>query len=201
MTVGLLAYGFVHVMIAFISVQIAWGGDAGGQEASNSRALQQVALQPMGSAVLIVCAVGLAALVIWQLIEAAIGNQQYADKKRLWKRCTSACRAVVYAVLYFTAVRAVTGSGGNSESTQEGLTGRILIVPGGVAIVLVIALIIAAVGVGQIITGVLKSFEDGLDSGVHTWVKRLGQIGYIAKGVAIILVGSLFGWAAVSPRP
>lgn len=200
-TVGLLAYGFVHLMIAFISAQIAWGGDAGGQEASNSGALQQVAQQPMGSAVLIVCAIGLAALVIWQLIEAAIGNQQYADKKRLWKRCASACRAAVYAALCFTAVRAVTGNGGNSENKQEGVTGKILTMPGGVAIVLLIALIIAAVGVGQIVTGVLKSFEDDLDGGVHTWVKRLGQIGYITKGLAIILVGSLFGWAAVSHDP
>lgn len=200
-TVGLIAYGLVHLVIAFICVQIAWGGGASGQEASNSGATQQIAQQPFGYVVLIVCAVGLAALVVWQLIEAAIGNQQYSGAKRLFKRIASVGRSAVYAFLCASAVQAVAGAGGDSEEKQESMVGQVLGMPGGVVIIALAGVVIAAVGVGQIVSGVKKSFEDDLDGGVALWVKRLGQIGYITKGVAIIFVGGLFMWSSITHDP
>ncbi|GAA1190659.1 DUF1206 domain-containing protein [Brevibacterium paucivorans] len=200
-TVGLLAYGVVHLVIAFICVQIAWGGGASGQEASNSGATQQIAQQPFGYVVLIVCAVGLAALVVWQLIEAAIGNQQYSGAKRLRKRIASVGRSAVYAFLCVSAVQAVAGAGGDSEEKQESMVGQVLGMPGGVVIIAVVGVVIAGVGVGQIVSGVKKSFEDDLDGGVAQWVKRLGQVGYITKGVAIIFVGGLFMWSSITHDP
>jgi hypothetical protein len=53
---------------------------------------------------------------------------------------------------------------------------------------------------------VRKSFKDDLDGralrGPHgTAVLRLGQAGYIAKGIAVGIVGALFVWAAISYEP
>ena len=68
--VGLVSYGVVHLLVAWIALNVAFGkrGDA-----SPNGALKEVAQQPLGE-VLLVMAVGLFVLTIWQLIEATVGR-------------------------------------------------------------------------------------------------------------------------------
>ena len=47
----------------------------------------------------------------------------------------------------------------------------------------------------------MKKFTDDLAGGVGRSVVRLGQVGYIVKGIAFIIVGGLFGWAGISYDP
>src|SRR3954452_13850832 len=65
--VGLIAYGVVHLLIAWLALQLAWGG--GGGSADQSGAMATVASQPFGKGLLWVLAVGLIALAVWQLAE------------------------------------------------------------------------------------------------------------------------------------
>ena len=58
-----------------------------------------------------------------------------------------------------------------------------------------------AVGVSQIVKGVKQNFTEDLRAGVGAGVRRLGVIGYCAKGVALAIIGVLFGWAAISYDP
>ncbi|MET1052246.1 MAG: DUF1206 domain-containing protein, partial [Mycetocola sp.] len=63
---------------------------------------------------------------------------------------------------------------------------------------------VLAVGVYFVVKGVKKKFlEDITAPGGQTGrtVTRLGQVGYIAKGVAIAVVGILFGVAAFTHDP
>ena len=46
--------------------------------------------------------------------------------------------------------------------------------------------------------GIKKKFTDDLAGGVGQEVIRLGQAGYIVKGIAYVVVGGLFGWAGVT---
>ena len=66
--VGLIAYGVVHLLVAWLALQLAWGG--GGQSADQSGALATVAGQPFGKPLLWVIALGLIALAVWQAAEA-----------------------------------------------------------------------------------------------------------------------------------
>ena len=75
--------------------------------------------------------------------------------------------------------------------------------PAGQVIVLVTGLIIIGVGVAGIVKGVTKSFSEEIDTSsmspvVRKGVARLGQVGYIAKGVALGVVGGLLSYAALT---
>ncbi len=70
LTVGLIAYGVVHILIGWIALQIAWIGRGQGQEASQKGALAEMAQQPFGVVLLWITVIGLFALAVWQLIEA-----------------------------------------------------------------------------------------------------------------------------------
>src|SRR4029453_6219251 len=65
--VGLIAYGVVHLLVAWLALQLAWGG--GGKSADHSGAMSPLAQQPLGKPLLWVLAVGLIALAVWQAAE------------------------------------------------------------------------------------------------------------------------------------
>src|SRR4051812_17321578 len=65
--VGLIAYGVVHLLVAWLALQLAWGG--GGQSADQSGAMRTLAESPLGTPLLWVIAVGLIALAVWQAAE------------------------------------------------------------------------------------------------------------------------------------
>jgi len=70
-------------------------------------------------------------------------------------------------------------------------------------IVVAAGLIIIGVGVAQVIEGVQKSFAEEIDTSsmppaARASVAQLGQIGYVAKGVALGLVGGLLSYATLT---
>jgi hypothetical protein len=69
--------------------------------------------------------------------------------------------------------------------------------------VVVAGLIVVGVGVAGVVKGVRKSFGEEIDTSSMSpvsreGVARLGQVGYIAKGVALGLVGGLVSYAALT---
>jgi hypothetical protein len=203
--VGLLAYGVVHLLIGWIALQIAWSG---GGDASTGGALKTLAEQPFGRTLVWITIVGFVALVAWQIATALWGYRQYDDAKRLLKRTSSVGRAVVYGALAVSAVKIVTGSQGGSggDSKQEGLTARMLGEPAGRVLVAAVGIAIVAVAVAMIHRGLTDGFEHDLESRATSGtsgstVLALGRFGYVGKGIAIGVVGILFGWAAISYDP
>lgn len=198
-TVGLICYGVVHLLIAWTAVQLAWGG-GGGQEASSNGALKELAAQPFGRVLLVVVAVGLLTLVVWQVLEATIGHTRFAGGKRTVKRLSSVAKAVVYAALGVSAARtALTASSGGSS--EETLTQRLMSAPAGAALVGLVGLVIAIVGVVQVVRGVRRTFLEDLDGGVSKAQQGLGVAGYAAKGITFVVVGGLFALAALTVDP
>ncbi len=203
--VGLVAYGILHLVVAWLAVQVAWTHKQ--KQASSKGAIRTMAEQPFGSVLLWILAVGLAALAVWQLLEAAFGHRQEEGKKRLYKKGTSVGRAIVYLVLAFSAVKVVTSSGGSSKSSSKrALTARLLAASGGQLLVALVGVAIIAVGIVLISKAVRTSFKKDLGPKVRSGtggdaVVRLGQVGYTAKGIALGIVGALFVWAAASYDP
>ncbi|HEY9290776.1 MAG TPA: DUF1206 domain-containing protein [Microlunatus sp.] len=197
---GLCAYGAVHLLVAAIALQVAWGGPG---QASEQGALNAVASTPVGPVLLVVLGVGLLALVPWQGFEAVFGHGrvaiQHDRKRRTLKRLSSAGRALIYLALGLTAFRFIGGS--TSKSGEETLTGRLLAVPFGQVLVVVVGAAVIAVGVSQIVKGARGSFTEDLRGSVSTPSIVVGVVGYIAKGISLVLVGGLFGWAAITYDP
>lgn len=198
-TVGLLAYGVVHLLVAWIALQLAWTGT--GDSASQQGALQQLASGTFGDLLIWITAVGLFALTLWQLFEAVWGHRdREAGRKRIVKRLGSAAKAVVYLALGVDAVTTAVGSssGGNGERT---LTARLMSVSAGRYLVAVLGVAVVVVGGRLAYRGLKKKFTRDLAGSVPPAVVRLGQIGHVAKGVALAIVGVLFVVAAVTVDP
>ena len=196
--VGLVSYGLVHLVVAWLALQIAFGRR---EDASPGGALQQLSRQPLGSVLLWVMAIGLFTLVIWQVLEATIGREATNRDGRLRKRLSSAGRAVVYLALGLLAARMAMGGGGGSGNGEQTLSTRLMALPFGRILVGAVGVAVIAVGVAQIVKGVKQKFREDLVSGVEPVVQRLGTAGYCAKGIALAIIGGLFGYAALTYDP
>jgi uncharacterized protein DUF1206 len=210
--VGLVAYGVVHLLIAWLALQLAWGvGGSGGESADQSGALSTLAEQPLGKPLLWIVAVGMIALAVWQLAETLrwrhdLSASGDAKKKAAQKIGKSVAKAVVYAALAVLAIRFATGGGQSSSSSQQQQTAGVFGWPAGRWLVGLAGLVIIGVGAYHVYKGVSKKFLKQLDLGratprTRSLVEKLGLAGFPAKGVALGLVGGLLVWAAVTFDP
>ncbi|SDR97096.1 DUF1206 domain-containing protein [Microlunatus soli] len=197
---GLCAYGVVHLIIAGIALRLAWSGDG---QASEQGALRTLAGTPAGPLLLIMVGIGLAVLVPWQALEAALGHGKVAvehdPKRRTLKRLSSASRALVYLLLAASAFRFVGGAG--SGSSEDSITAKLMTLPLGRILVAAVGIGVIAVGVSQVIKGSRRSFTADLVGSTSAAGRAVGVAGYITKGIALALVGGLFGWAALTFDP
>ena len=196
--IGLASYGLLHLVLAWIAIQIViWRrGDA-----SSEGALSQLRQQPLGEVLLWIMAIGLFTLTVWQAVEATIGRDQPSRDGRLRRRLTSAGRAVVYFALGLLAVGVAVGSTSGSGEGEETFTAKLMGVPFGRVMVAAVGAVVIGIGVAQIVKGVKQSFIEDLDRGAPPMVRRLGTVGYCARGVALSIIGVLFGWAAITYDP
>jgi hypothetical protein len=201
-SVGLVSYGVVHLLIAWIALRVAWGG---GGDASQQGALSALAKSGFGPVLLAVVALGMLTLALWQVVEAVFGHgrvaQQRDEAHRTRKRLSSTGRAVVYLLLGVSAARLVLGAGSSGGQQEEGLTNRLLDVPLGRVLVVVVAAAILAVGISQVVRGVKHKFTEDLSGDRTRSTLALGLAGYVAKGVALGVVAGLFAWAALTYDP
>lgn len=198
-TVGLITYGIVHILVGWIALQIAWSGNGESQEASQQGALAQMAQHPIGLVVLWLTVVGLFAMTAWQAAEAGWGHRDKPSGfKRIRKRLGSAGRAITYAAIAVAAITALRGAAQSGDQKQEGWTARLLALPFGRVLVGAVGIVIIVIAVRLVVRGINRKFTDELAGGISPTVERLGQIGYVSKGVAFAVVGGLFGWAALT---
>ena len=143
-------------------------------------------------------------LVVWRVLEFAFGYPEESDEKKRWrKRATSLGKAVIYGALGWSAVQTATGSGGGGGT--DGTTAKIMQLPGGQLIVGAIGLAIIGYGISLIVRGWTEKFREHLDAQGQSGQDgsayvTLGKVGYIAKGVALSVIGGLFGYAAITHR-
>jgi len=201
---GFIGYGVLHLAVAWIAVQLALGN--GGEEGDQAGAFRTLAGQPFGRFILVVTIVGLAAMTIWQVLLAGFGHRDKRGAGRAFERVASGARAVVYAVLAYTAGKVVAGAPSNSAEQQQHATAGVMAKPAGVWLVGLAGLVVLAVGIGMIWYGAKRKFQQKLMLGrmsarTRSVAGRLGQVGYIAKGAAFGIVGLLLADAAVTNDP
>lgn len=200
---GLVSYGVVHLLVGWLAVQLALGDTS--ENASNAGALHTVVEQPLGGVLIWLVAAGLVLLVVWQGLEAGLGHRDQTDDAKRWrKRAGSLGKAVLYAVLAWSAIKTAVGDGssGGTDSTTSKLMG----LPGGQLIVGVVGLSIIGFAAFQAYRGWSEKFAEHLDADGRSGndgkaFVLFGKVGYIAKGVALAIVGALFTHAAITHDP
>jgi hypothetical protein len=197
--VGMACYGLVHLVLAYLAFQVAFGG---GEQADQKGALQEVGSSAFGQVLLWVLALGLVAFGLWQFLMAAVGYTWVSGGKRTRKRIGAGARGVVVIALGFTAFRIATGSGGggSSSQTQQEFTAKLLQLPFGPALVVIAAAAVLGVAIAAGVKGVKKTFLEDLDLSdlpgkTKRWVGWLGTTGYLAKGVVFAVVAILLAYA------
>ncbi len=201
---GLVAYGAVHLVIAWLAVQLAVGDREG--SASSSGAVRELAQQPFGQALVWAVAVGMLLLIVWQGLEAAVGHRDEDGAKRTGKRLLSVGKCVIYATIGVSAARVATGSGSSgkgSEKQTDSITATIMDLPAGQLLVGLVGLAIIGIGVAFAVRAWTEKFAKHLDAegrsgSAGTAYLWFGKAGYAAKGVALGVVGSLFVYAAAT---
>ena len=99
---------------------------------------------------MIAIAVGMVAMAIWQILEAAIGHRAEGDD-RTRERLFSAARAVIYLWLAWTAFKVFSNANSNSANQQEELTSRLMESTGGRWLVGLAGLVLLGIGIGMVI--------------------------------------------------
>lgn len=199
--VGLVSYGVVHVLIAALAVQVALGDR---ERADKKGALQAVAGTGAGLVLLWVVAAGLVALVVWQLAEVVLGHRGSPPRQRALRVAINLAEAGLFGVLAYSA--ASTAAKGGQPSSEPSFAAVVFGLPFG-------PLLVGLAGLGVIVgsgyavrRGVQHTFLRELDlrgAGLRrsTRVTRVGQVGWIALGVAYGVPGALLVTAAVRYDP
>jgi hypothetical protein len=200
--IGILAYGVSHLLVGVLALHIAFGD--GGERADQNGAFQTIAQQPFGRILLWVVVVGFVAVALWRLEQAIWGFAYETERAtNLRKRATSAGKMVVFAVLAVLAARIATSGGGGGGGQQ--VSAGVFELPGGRLIVGAVGVGIVVVAVVTVVTGVQQRFRRDmdlpLDHRARAAAVRTGQVGFVAKGVAIGLIGVLVVIAAIRYRP
>jgi hypothetical protein len=189
---GLVARGIVYGIIGIVALKLAVG--SGGKATNQRGALETIAHEPLGKALLIVIVVGLAGYAMWRLVRAGIGHGTQ-EKDSGGERAAGVASGAAYAALCVTAVKILTGanSGGGSSSPRK-TTGGVLGWAGGTEIVGAVGAVLIGVALYQGYKGISRKFLDTSKTGeMSREGKRaftaIGVFGHLARMVVFGLVG------------
>jgi NADH:ubiquinone oxidoreductase subunit 6 (subunit J) len=201
---GFIGYGVVHLLFAWLALQLAFGGTT--TQGDQSGALRELAAQPLGRVLVIAVAVGMLAMAIWQALEALVGHRVERGRERVFERLASVGRTLVYAYFAWLAYQMSKQATTSSADKQQDLTQDLMGSTGGRWLVALAGLAIAVLGAGLVWYGLTKRFEKHLHTlrmspGFRRTSRRLGMGGYTAKGVAYGIAGVLVVAAAATHDP
>lgn len=188
---GYAANGLLHLVIAWIALRIAWASSF--DDADQSGALRALADTPVGGPLLWTVAAGFALLAVWQVIEALVRHDTM-------DRVKAAAKGVVYVALVVTTVNVLRGGGSSSSEQTQSATAEFMTTTGGRVFVGAVGLAVIGVGGYHVVKGIRKSFVQDLQEHPGAWAVHAGRFGYVAKGIALALVGGLFVFAAATAR-
>lgn len=204
--VGYATKGVVYLLIGGLALMTVFneGGGVGGGE----NAIQTIAAQPFGQILLIVTAIGLFGYALWRFVQSALDpEQEGTDGSGIAKRVGYAASGLMHAALGVLAFQMATGigssSGGGSQSTY---IAKIMSEPFGRYLIGAIGIAFIAAGLYQAYKGYTAKFERELETSEmsqteRTWARRLGRIGYAARGVVFPIMGFFIVQAAIQYDP
>jgi hypothetical protein len=198
---GIIAKGIVYCLIGLLTLLAALGFR--GQKMDKADAFKVIYEQPFGKTLLIIIAIGLFGYVTWRLFQSIrdIDNKGN-DSKAIMIRIGYAFSALIYLSLGIYAFKlALEGSSSGEGDAQKTLVSKLLDYPGGAWILGIVAAIIIINGFRQIYKGSLKRFMKNVNfyQSKHASIfERAGIVGYVSRGVVLLIIGYFFLRAALN---
>ena len=197
---GYAVNGLVNAIIGLIAIGIAISG---GGSADQSGAFAAISATPGGLVALWVITIALASLGIWYLLGSFLTYGR-DTKRRAAKIAIAMGKGIAYLLLAAAAFTFVRGAGGDGASEVTAFTAQLLAAPGGIVVIVLLGLLLCGIGVYMVRKGLTRGFERDITmpSGpAANGVKALGIFGYVARGVALFIVGVLFIVASFTIDP
>lgn len=195
MRAGYGARGLTYVIVGGLAVLAAWkGGEAEGTKG----ALSQLRGETLGVAALVAIGIGLIAYAVWRLVCAGYDLEDKGhDAKGIIGRTGQAVTGLIHVGLGFSVLRLALGSGsGGDGSAPQSLTSKVLAMPNGKMIVMVLGGIVIAAGAYYGYKGIAEKYKE------HIRLTRMTQrlhpaikAGLVAHGVVIALIGVFLFYA------
>jgi hypothetical protein len=195
---GFVVSGLLHLVVGYLAIRIAFG-EAG--TADQTGALATLASKPGGPVALWFAAAALLVLGLWRLVETALGRSSDEHSSGVLDRAKAFSLAVVYVALAYSAFGFARGAGKSAGQQNSTISARLMQSTVGTIALVVCGVIVVAVGGYHIYKGASRSFLDDLKGKSPNVVRRLGIVGYVAKGIVIAAAGVLVIVAALWSQP
>ncbi len=197
---GLLARGFLYLLLAYLAAALAAGW--GRTPANANGALTTVAAQPAGWVALAGAALGFAAFGVMRLA-GAYGDRTVGRLRRL----TTAGQATFYLAMSGLTVSFLAGDRGTGSSGQSDSTAMLLVSStAGRLLMATVGLVVVGVCAWQLRLAAQGGYADSLT--LTTLGPRMrqaadvvGRVGIVARATAVLPVGGLLVLAAWQARP
>lgn len=192
---GFVARGITYGVIGAVALAIAVGAGAAGAAPNQQGALALIAHTPIGRPALVVICAGLIAYALWKFTQAIFGHgPEGGGGWKLFDRVANLAGGVVYVGFFAVAIRALSGSGGNSSSEPKHAASGVLSWPGGQIIVGVAGAGLIAISLYQVYDAVRGEFANDSKTGQMGIRERslfmlLGRTGLAARALVFALIG------------
>ncbi|CAN5266811.1 DUF1206 domain-containing protein [soil metagenome] len=199
---GFAANGLLHLVIGALAISLAFG-DSSERLVDQSGIFGLLAATIVGRVLLWAAVAGFGALGLWQISRGVV--LEGSNFGRTWgPRIRESFKGLAYLALGGTALIFALGGSTSSSAGVRSLTSSLLGSPIGVLLLLAIGCSFFGAGVGFIAIGIRRGFRKLLRmprGRSRLLVLILGASGYIAKGIALVLVGLVSLAATVSGVP
>lgn len=197
---GYVANGILHLLVGALVLAVGFGA---AEDADQTGAFRALAALPLGALGLGALAVGLIALGGWHLLQA-VAPRHLSTRKRIARVAAEAPQGLVFVVIGLLSASVALGARPSAEQTTEDVSEAVLTLPIGGFVLGLAGLVVAGVGVGFVWMGVRRSFHSKVripaGAAGHA-LSALGAVGFVAKGLALGVVGALLVTAAITIEP
>jgi hypothetical protein len=202
--IGLVGYGVVHLLVAWLALEIAFGVPDVPADAEG--AIGTIARTSGGLLALGVAAVGLIAFALWQVTAAAVGFRWVDGSERVRKRVGAVAKAIAMSSLAVLIADYLLDVGSAGGTTAQGLAADVLALPAGRVLLGLGAATILVIAGAMAYTGVRRTFMGDLEVRhlspvARRGVELVGAAGHLARALALGVVGVLVGSAALFAEP
>jgi hypothetical protein len=206
---GLVAKGVSYGIVGIVAIALALG--VGGKATDRSGALELLAQNGFGKALLAALAIGFGAYALWRFVQAVADREDDDGAKGVAKRLGKAAgyvgRGAIYAGLAFTTAKLLTGADEKPQNQKaRETTAGVFDWPAGRWLVGLAGLAILGAGLWNAYRGLSTKFEDKWQTGKMSraeriWGVRAGVVGHLARAVVFGLVGVFLTKAALEYAP
>lgn len=196
-----VVYGVLGIMILYAAMS---AGNA--EQISQQQIYQKIFQSPFGVVTLTAVIASLVCYVLWRLLQCILNTSELdmTKPKEVIERVFYFISAMMYVFATYGAIKVLThSSNSESESNSQNISAKLMNEPYGVWVVAAIGMVIIIFAGIQFKHVIKRDFmskfrRDIMTDAEASLAAKVGRIGFCARGVVYLLVGSFFMHAAIS---